>query len=72
MRFYRTTLLVSAFSWLMIGMHLPALHEVTHHGAEVLVTVVVAVFTLGAVGVASLWALLHAPASKQARTPSAT
>lgn len=61
MRFYRTTLLVSAFSWLMIGMHLPALHQITHHGRGVPLSVVGAVVTLVVIGTVSLWVLIRAP-----------
>lgn len=65
MRFYRTTLLVSAFSWFMIGMHLPALHQLTHHGGAASMTVVAAVGTLAVIGIVSLWVLLHAPVHAQ-------
>jgi hypothetical protein len=65
MRFYRTTLLVSAASWLMIGMHLPALHQVTHHEAEVSVAAVTALVALAAVGIVSLWTLLRVPVPNQ-------
>jgi hypothetical protein len=65
MRFYRTTLLVSTISWLMIGMHLPALHQLTHHGGEASVAVVTAMVILATIGIVGLSMLLRVPASKQ-------
>lgn len=31
-RYYRLTVVACALSWFMVGLHLPALHQVTHHG----------------------------------------
>lgn len=61
MRFYRSILLVSTMAWFMIGLHVPALHQVTHHGSELSTTVVAAIATLIIVGILSLLALLRAP-----------
>lgn len=61
MRFYRTTLLVSTIAWFMIGLHVPALHQVTHHDSAMPTAVLAAIATLIVVGLLSLWALLRAP-----------
>jgi type III secretory pathway component EscU len=61
MRFYRSILLVSTMAWFMIGLHVPALHQVTHHGSGASMTVVAAIATLIVVGILSLLALLRAP-----------
>jgi hypothetical protein len=61
MRFYRLTLLVSTVAWFMIGLHVPALHQITHHGAAPSVSVLVAMAVLAGVAVLGLWVLLRAP-----------
>lgn len=61
MRFYRTTLLVSTVAWFMVGLHVPTLHRITHHGAAPAMTVVGAIATLTVVAIIGLLALLRAP-----------
>lgn len=62
MRFYRSILLVSTVAWFMIGLHVPALHQVTHHGSALSASLLAAIATLIVVGVLTLLALLRAPA----------
>jgi len=61
MRFYRTTLLVSIVAWFMIGLHVPALHQITGHGATPSPTVLVAIAILTVVAILGVWRLLRAP-----------
>jgi hypothetical protein len=62
MRFYRSVLLVSTMAWFMIGLHVPALHQATHHGSGLSASMLVGVATLAVLGVATLTALLRASA----------
>ena len=61
MRFYRPILLVSTMAWFMIGLHVPALHQVTHHGSGLSATLLAAMGTLIVVGGVTLLALWRAP-----------
>lgn len=61
MRFYRSILLVSTMAWFMIGLHAPALHQVTHDGRGLSTTVLAAMATLIVVGGLTLSALWRAP-----------
>jgi uncharacterized membrane protein (DUF2068 family) len=60
MRFYRTWVLVSAAAWFLVGLHAPAIHQVTHHGRDLPATVFAAIAVLVLVGSAGLWRLLRA------------
>lgn len=60
-RVYRLTVIASAVSWLLLGFHLPAVHQVTHHGRVLPVSAIVGMAVLTLVGVASAWLLLRAP-----------
>lgn len=59
---YRLTVIACVLSWFLVGLHLPALHEMTHPGRSPRWSVVVATAALLAVGLAGLRALLRAPA----------
>jgi hypothetical protein len=64
-RYYRLSLLVCAAAWLLLGMHLPVLHQITHHGRmpSAMVLVFMAAFALLAVTL--LWRLMRvAPAQR--------
>ncbi len=63
MRFYRPTVVVSALSWFLMGLHLPAIHQMTHHGegASWIVLGLTSLFAVSAV--AGLWLLLRVRAS---------
>jgi hypothetical protein len=61
MRFYRSILLVSTTAWFMIGLHAPALHQVTHHGSGLSASLLAATATLVVIGVLTLLVLLRAP-----------
>ena len=60
-RFYRLTVVACAVSWFLVGLHLPGLHEMTHHGGEARWPVLAIVALLAAAAVAGLWVLLRAP-----------
>jgi hypothetical protein len=61
-RYYRSTVIACALSWFLVGLHLPALHAMTHPGHSPRWSVVAATLLLAFVAVAGLWALLRAPA----------
>jgi hypothetical protein len=72
MRFYRTWLLACVAAWFLIGLHMPAIHEMTHHGQELPASVFGAVVLLALVGMTGLWQLLRLPApSSGSSGPSA-
>ena len=56
---YRLTLLGSVLSWFLLGLHAPAVHQMTHHGRVLPVSVIAAMFVLGTLGLAALWLLLR-------------
>ena len=62
---YRLTVIGCALAWFMVGLHLPALHEMVHHGAAPHWTVVTVVSLVALAAVAALWALLRAPAPRE-------
>ena len=66
-RFYRLTVVGCALSWFLVGLHLPALHAMTHHGHAPRWTVLAVVALLGLVAVAALWRLLRTPVSGPGR-----
>ena len=61
MRNYRLTLIGCALSWFMVGLHLPALHQMTHEGHAPRWSVVVATSLLAVAALATLALLLRAP-----------
>lgn len=63
MRFYRLIVVGCALSWLMVGLHLPVVHRITHHGHTPSwgVLGLLSLFALAAV--AGLWTLLRARVS---------
>jgi hypothetical protein len=62
-RAYRLTVLGSALAWFLLGLHAPALHQMTHHGRALPATALGAVLALAACAVAGVWRLLRAPRS---------
>jgi hypothetical protein len=61
-RHFRLTAIGCALSWFLLGLHLPTVHEVVDHGYSPHWTVATMVALLALASVASLWALLRAPA----------
>jgi hypothetical protein len=61
-RLHRITVVGCALSWLLVGMHLPALDAMTHPGHAPHWEVVIATALLAVAAVAGLWALLRTPA----------
>ncbi|HLM67463.1 MAG TPA: hypothetical protein VK358_08050, partial [Longimicrobium sp.] len=61
-RAYQSTVIGCALSWFLVGLHVPALHAITHHGRSPHWSVLsmVALLALGAL--AGLAVLLRAPA----------
>ena len=64
MRAYQLTVVGCALSWFLVGLHVPALHEITHHGRAPhwSVLTLVALFVVAALG--GLAVLLRAPARR--------
>ena len=64
MRAYQLTVVGCALSWFLVGLHLPALHEITHHGRvpHWSVLALVTLFVLAALG--GLAVRLRAPARR--------
>jgi hypothetical protein len=60
-RLYRLTVLGSVFAWFLLGLHVPALHQMTHHGRAPSLTVLGAVAVVAACAVAGVWLLLRTP-----------
>ncbi len=63
MRYYRATVVLSALSWLMVGMHLPMLHDMTHEGRSTRWDVLAVTALLTVVGIVGVILLLRAPGS---------
>ena len=61
MRIYRSTVVACALAWFLVGLHLPALHQMTHHGRPPAWHVVAIVAALALVAVAGLALLLRGP-----------
>ena len=57
--YYRLTVVGCALSWFLVGLHLPALHAMTHEGHAPGTTVLAVVLALGVAAVAGLWLLLR-------------
>jgi uncharacterized membrane protein YuzA (DUF378 family) len=58
MRYYRLTIVVCALAWLMIGMHMPVLHQITHHGRMPSMSLIVLLAAFCVIGIAALVRLL--------------
>lgn len=69
-RYYRLTVIGCALSWFMVGLHLPALHAMTHEGHAPQWGALAMTLLLATAGVAALWALLRAPAPRSRRSNS--
>ena len=57
---YRLAVVGSALSWFMLGLHLPALHQITHHGQAPAWSVLAFMSLFALSGLAGLWYLLGA------------
>lgn len=66
-RQYRLTVIGSALSWLLLGLHLPTLHELTDHAAAPPMSVLIATVVLAILSATGLWALLRVPAGDRTR-----
>ena len=64
---YRLTVIGCALAWFLVGLHLPALHQMTHHGAPPAWPVVAVVAALALGAIVALWTLLRAPAGRVPR-----
>ncbi|HEV7992861.1 MAG TPA: hypothetical protein VGP25_13605 [Gemmatimonadaceae bacterium] len=56
---YRLTVVACAASWLMVGLHAPVLHQLTHHGRNPGWPMLAVIALLAAAGVATVVALLR-------------
>jgi len=61
-RYYRLTVVGCALSWFLVGLHLPALHEMTHHGRAPQWSILAILLSLSAAAIVGLWVLLRVPA----------
>ena len=59
-RTYRLTVIGCALSWLLLGLHLPTVHEVLDHGWSPPTSVMVMIVVLVVAAVSALLALLRA------------
>jgi hypothetical protein len=64
--YYRLTVIGSALSWFLVGLHYPLVHQMTHHGHAPQWTVLAVTSLLVVAGVAGLWVLLRAPSRRGA------
>ncbi len=60
-RSYRLLVVGCALSWFLVGLHLPALHAMIHHGGEPHLLALVITTLLASAGAVGLWALLRVP-----------
>ena len=60
-RYYRLAVVACAVLWLMLGLHLPVLHQIAYHGRMPSPTVLVALTLNAVLALAGLWILLRAP-----------
>lgn len=65
MTFYRLLVVACAVAWFLLGMHMPAVHNLTSHGEEMPVLVLGVIVMIAAVALASLWRLLRTPQPPQ-------
>lgn len=56
------TVLGCVLAWFLIGLHWPAVHQMTHHGQALSLAVMGALSVLVVAGLAGLWRLLRGPA----------
>jgi hypothetical protein len=61
-RHYRLAVIGCALTWFLVGLHLPALHELTHADAAPRSGFLAIALLLALLGVAALWVLLRLPA----------
>lgn len=57
---YRLAVFGAVFAWFMLGLHVPALHQMTHHGRTPGTAVLAATALLTVAAVAAVWVLLRA------------
>jgi hypothetical protein len=66
-RTYRLIVIGSIFSSFLVGLHVPALHEIIEHGATPRWEVVAATLVLAIAALAGAWTLLRTPTSLRNR-----
>ena len=64
MRAYQLTVVGCALSWFLVGLHVPALHAITHHGRAPHWSVLTIVALLAVAALGGLALLLRAPARR--------
>ena len=64
MRAYQVTVVGCALSWFLVGLHVPALHEITHHGRSPHWSVLAIILLLAVAALSGLAVLLRAPARR--------
>ena len=63
---YRLTVFGNALVWLLVGLHLPTVHELMDHGWAAPPSVRVVTALLALLGAALLWALLRTAPGRRA------
>ena len=58
---YRLTVIVCVVSWLLVGLHAPALHELTDPAHDARPAALILLGVYGLLGIAAFWSLLRAP-----------
>ena len=61
MRAYQLTVVGCALSWFLVGLHVPALHQITHHGRTPAWSVLAIIALLAVAALGGLAVLLRVP-----------
>jgi hypothetical protein len=72
MRRYKLTVVGSVLAWFLVGLHVPALHAMTHDGHTPSPLVLGLTSLLAVAAIAGLWSLLRAPVARRAREDGGT
>jgi hypothetical protein len=67
---FRLTAVVCAMSWLLVGMHAPVVHQITHHGRVPSAMVLIAAVLVLAIAVVTLGMLLRVGPRSSGGTPA--
>ena len=63
-RAYRLTVIGCALSWFLVGLHAPALHQITHHGRTPSWSVLTVIALLALAACAGVAVLLREPSRR--------
>ena len=68
---YRLTVVACALAWFLVGLHAPAVHQITGHGRAPRPSLLVILALLVIVASGSVWALLRTSRQHPDSTPAA-